>query len=88
MTQKTAAYRKRRKGTTMAIPERIRDWFSGKIQFTFLAHSLPHQRYIEEYWDMWHKDHPEAKKPDGLERLIRITRQYIAFEKSQKYGEK
>jgi len=88
MTQKMATYRKRRNGSVTAIPERIRDWFSGKIPFTFYAHTLPHQRYIEEYWNLWSKDHPEAEMPDGLERLIRITRQYIAFEKSQKYGEK
>ena len=88
MTQKMATYRKRRNGSVTAIPERIRDWFSGKIPFTFYARTLPHQRYIEEYWDMWSKDNPGAEMPEGLERLIRITRQYIAFEKSRKYGEK
>lgn len=84
MTHKKSKYRKRRQGTTTVIPTSIKQWFAGEIEFTFYAHTPPYMGLLQEYRTAWLELHPDAVKPEGLDKLIDLGRSYKRLSERQR----
>lgn len=74
MTTAKGQYRKRRTTTLNKIPRNIQQWFAGERRFTFYAYTHPHRQHLQDYWDAFLEEHPDAVKPAGLDNAIATGR--------------
>jgi len=71
MTAPKNTYRRRKKSSLGNIPRDLLEWFSGERDFSFYAYVVPYCFSLQDHWDAWKQEHPDAVMPDNLEYALK-----------------